>query len=83
MKWHLMTNLHQICPMALTKNWVVGEYLFLLAVELIFIYNFWVGSYYYTHDARREVQPPTIVAVNSKNSLKLPPKADSKYKRLI
>lgn len=38
----------------------------------------WVASYYYTHDARREVQPPTIVAVSSKNSLKLPPKADSK-----
>ncbi|EFX69552.1 hypothetical protein DAPPUDRAFT_300905 [Daphnia pulex] len=36
------------------------------------------ASYYYTHDARREMQPPTLVAVNSKNSLKLPPKADSK-----
>lgn len=29
------------------------------------------------------MQPPTLVAVNSKNSLKLPSKADSKYKRLI
>uniref|UniRef100_A0A8J2RMY8 NADH dehydrogenase [ubiquinone] 1 alpha subcomplex subunit 7 n=1 Tax=Daphnia galeata TaxID=27404 RepID=A0A8J2RMY8_9CRUS len=36
------------------------------------------GSYYYTHDARREMQPPTIVATNSKSSLQLLSKTDSK-----
>lgn len=42
-------------------------------------YNKLSGNYYYTHDARREVYPPTVVAVNSKTSLKLLiNKADSK-----
>ena len=41
---------------------------------------FGAANYYYTHDARREMKPPTVLVVNSKDSLKyLAKPTEAKY----